>query len=85
MENKIKYTFEAKYFNIDDISVDTQHKEEFKDDSKLVYAQIEATFDRENFEKHNGSNRLGPSNKGKHLMIFNDKSNRMSGKAFTAL
>ena len=38
MENKVQYNFEAKYFKIDDISVDPQHQAEFKSDYQLVYA-----------------------------------------------
>jgi hypothetical protein len=38
MDNKIEYNFEAKFFKIDDISVDPQHQAEINDGYQLVFA-----------------------------------------------
>ena len=85
MDNKIQFDFEAKYFKIEDISVDPQHQAEFQNDYQLVYAQIEATFEREQYEMLRGGAAEEISNKGKNLMIFNDKSGSMSGTPFRVL
>ena len=57
-------------------------------ENKLVYAQVEKTLTKTEHlalmgEDKNSEMKL--SNKGKHLMLFNDQSGSMRGTPFTTL
>jgi len=84
---KKNFEFQVKYFPIDDGSTDPAAAGADADPS--VYAQFEACLTREQYEALTGQNAADDkprrSNKGKHLMLFNDRSYSMSGTPFETL
>lgn len=59
------------------------------DSDPMVYATFETTFSREEHEEQIGADDTEQTkkveNKGKHLMLFNDRSGSMSGTPFESL
>jgi len=77
MQSQNKLSFEVKYFKLEDASAE---------DEKLLYAQIETELTKQQYEEITGiTQAVTKSNKGKHLMLFNDQSGSMSGTPFTTL
>lgn len=84
---KKNFEFQVKYFPIDDGSGDPAAAGADADPS--VYAQVEACLTREQYQAITGQNadeeKPKRSNKGNHLMLFNDRSYSMSGTPFETL
>jgi len=78
------FSLDCKYFAITSFGADPQGEAQASDQ---VYAQFEANFDRETHDGIVGDNKVKQkaSNKGKHLMIFNDRSGSMAGTPFNCL
>jgi hypothetical protein len=78
--NQNKVNFEAKYFKLEDATALNEVHE------KLLYAQIETELTKKQYEEITGiTQAVTKSNKGKHLMLFNDQSGSMSGTPFETL
>ena len=57
-------------------------------ENKLFYAQVDKTLTKTEYLALMGEDRNSEmkfSNKGKHLMLFNDQSDLMNGTPFTTL
>lgn len=85
MNNKSEVEFSVNFFEVEDSSADPQDASEAE---KYIHATIKTTLSREEYESKIVQNdRKGnkDKSKGKHLVIFNDKSGSMSGGPFKAL
>jgi uncharacterized protein with von Willebrand factor type A (vWA) domain len=77
MKTQIVQNFDVKYFKLENESADQD---------SIVCAQIETQMTRERYEEITGITQATTySNKGKHLMLFNDQSCSMSGTPFETL
>ena len=75
---------EPEQINSDPQNMEIQQKAK----DRLLYAQVEATLKKEEYEAIMGSEKIdqqAQNPQGRHFIIFNDKSGSMSGTPFNAL